>query len=114
MNEGRSKTEAVNILIMGAAKCGLTLDQKEVFRALKRLEQQVAGTYQNLLHSPNTERNQEAAAAFFDMLKRQANPETATKVLSPKERSLMETFSKWFINPPGVTKSKLKSVVPRK
>lgn len=116
MNEGMNKTEAVTKLIMGAEKCGLALDQNEVFRALKRIEQQVAGTYQNLLHSPNTEGNQKDATAFFDMLKRQADPATATKVLSPKEKALMGTFSKWFkkpaqddtqvINPKGVKRKK--------
>ena len=98
MNQGMSKTEAVTTLIQAARKCGLALDQNEVFRALKRIEQQVTGTYQNLLHSPNTERNQKNAAAFFDMLKRQSNLETAKK-LSPTEKALMGTYSKWFKKP---------------
>jgi hypothetical protein len=118
MNEGMGKTQAVTNLIKAAAKCDLAIDQNEVFRALKRIEQQGAGTWQALLGSPNTERNQKNTTVFFNMLKRESNPETATKVLSPKEKALMGTFSKWFkkpaqddtrarkINPKGVKRKK--------
>jgi hypothetical protein len=99
MNEGMGKTEAVTEFIRTNLRDNMEIDQNEVFRALKRLEQQVAGTYQNLLHSPNTERNQKNTAAFFAMLTRESNPETATKVLSQKEKALMGTFSKWFEKP---------------
>jgi hypothetical protein len=74
MNEGMNKTEAVTKLIKAAERVGVVIDQKEVFRALKRIKQQVAGTYQNLLHSPNTETNQKNAAVFFAMLKRDLPP----------------------------------------
>jgi len=100
MNHRMRKNEAVTNLINAAERRGLTLDQNEISRALKRVEQQVAGTYQNLLHSPNTEINQKNAAAFFDMLERQSNRGTATRVLSRKEKALMGTFSKWFVEHP--------------
>jgi hypothetical protein len=99
MNEGMGKTQAVTNLIKAGERSDRKIDQKEVSRAVKRIEQQVAGTYQNLLHSPNSERNQKNTAVFFDMLKRAPNPETATKILSPKEKALMGTFPKWFEKP---------------
>lgn len=118
MNEGMGKTQAVTNLIKARERSDRKIDQKEVSRAVKRIEQQVAGAYQNLLHSPNSERNQKNTAVFFAMLKRQSNPETATKVLSPKEKALLGTFRKWFakparddtrarkINPKGVKRKK--------
>ncbi|MEP6890737.1 MAG: hypothetical protein ABI955_08600 [Nitrospirota bacterium] len=99
MNEGMSKTQAVTKFIKMNLRDDMEIDQNEVARAVKRIEQQVAGTYQNLLHSPNTERNQKDTATFFAMITPQSKPETATKVLSPKEKALMGTFSKWFKKP---------------
>lgn len=99
VNQGFGKTEAVTNLVKAAERNDVLLDQNEIFRALKKIEQQVAGTYQNLLVNPNTERNQKNIAVFFDMLTRQSNQELATKALSPKEKALMGAFSKWFKTP---------------
>jgi hypothetical protein len=99
MNEGMGKTQAVTNLIKAGDRSGREIDQNEIARAVKRIEQQVAGTYQNLLHSPNTETNQKNAVAFRAMLIRQSNPKTATKDLSRKEKALMRILSKGFKKP---------------